>query len=100
MTSTLLRVVEGQISNRERTRTNETHLAGKNVHELRQLIEAGSSEPTADGSNPIGIGEEVPVGPFGSGHGAEFANPKDLASAARPLMPEEQWWPLRRQKRC
>jgi hypothetical protein len=40
----LLRCIERQVVNKERSRTNQTHVSAYHIPELRQLIETGSSE--------------------------------------------------------
>jgi len=89
MTTPLLLVIKGQIRNRQWTWTDEAHLTYQNIHKLRQLVEAGASEPTANTRNPVGIAQELSIGSRGHGHCAKFTYLEYPASVASPLLPEE-----------
>ena len=58
VTPRLTRRVEGQIFHQQRPRTHETHVAPQDVVELRQLVEAGRTQPTPEGRHALGVARQ------------------------------------------
>src|SRR6185437_10727824 len=64
----LLGVVPRDVLHQERARPDDTHLAGEDVEQLGQLVEARAAKQLTDAGQPMFVGEQAPVRAFGARH--------------------------------
>ena len=81
-----LRLVNGK----QRPRSDERHLAGKDVEKLRQLVQAEPAQPAPDEGGSLAVGNS-PAGPVVRvRHRTEFQQPEGVAEAAGTQLPEKR----------
>ena len=81
--------VPWQVSNQQRTRPNQCHVALEDVDELGELIDRGGADEAAYLGEAVGIGEELALGITLIGHGLELDDLEDLAMKTRALLVEQ-----------
>ena len=94
MASLLLQAIVGEIFHKERPRAHEAHVTLQYVEEARKFIQASAAHQLPESCESIRIGQELPIGPAGIGHGTEFIQSKWLTAKPRPFLHEQQRPPM------
>ncbi len=95
MPTVLLRAIPWEVVHAERSRAHEAHLAFQDVEESRKFIQAGAAHQLAKACESILVGQELPVGSAGIGHGTEFICLKGLLVEPRAFLYEQQRPPVK-----
>lgn len=94
VTTRLLRAVERQILNQQRSRAYQAHVALEHVPQLRQLVEAAVAHKPPQPRYPQLVRQKIALRVAPVVHGPELQNPENLAVLAGPLLPEKHPCPL------
>lgn len=86
--------VPWQVSNQQRTRADESHVALEDVDELGELIDRGGADEAAYLGEANGIGQELALGITLIRHRLELNHLENLAVKPWPLLEEKRSRPF------